>query len=148
MVSTLIEAAAHLEPVALGLGCGWAAFNINRRQPAPVDKASLDMTLNYGGIVDRRARLLRIDKADGSPLAVLFHYSCHPTTKGGKDGMMSPDYPGIARTSIENQLGCHALYMPGCFGNVRPAIIDKQTGGFGNATKEQLDACATNWPMP
>ncbi len=141
MVQSLTDAANRLEPITLGLGCGSASFNINRRSPTPLEGIDTDMSLNYGGVVDRRARLLRVDKADGSPLAVLFHYSCHPTTRGGGSGEISPDYPGIARARIEQALGCHALYMPGCFGNIRPAIIDHETGGFGNATHEQLDAC-------
>jgi len=142
MVNTLVDAASRLEPVTLGLGCGSAAFNINRRPLAVVPgEDPANMALNYGGVVDRRARLLRIDKSGGSPLAVLFHYSCHPTAKGGGQGKISPDYPGIARRRIEEKLNCHALFMPGCFGNIRPGLMNPETGGFADATDEQLDAC-------
>ncbi len=97
--------------------------------------------MNHGGVVDRRVRLLRVDGASGAPLAVLFHYSCHPTTMTGMQGNLSSDYPGAARERIEERLQCHALFMPGCFGNIRPAIVNPETGGFRDATREQVDAC-------
>lgn len=132
----IAEAAANLQPATLGLGCGSAHFNINRR---PLPGAS-SMTLNYGGIVDRRVRILHVTGENSAPLATLFHYACHPTTLSGANGIISPDYPGIARTRIEQTLGSKALFLPGCFGNIRPAILS-ETGGFASATREQLDAC-------
>ncbi len=135
-VACIAEAAAARQPVTFGLGCGSAHFNINRR-PLP---GSSGMTLNYGGIVDRRVRVLHVTAEDGTPLAALFHYSCHPTTLSGSNGLISPDFPGIARRRIERVLGCKALFLGGCFGNIRPAILS-ETGGFASATKEQLDAC-------
>jgi hypothetical protein len=132
--STTREAIRSLQPVTLGLGCSSAYFNVNRR-PFPGTQA---MAVNEGAILDRRARVLRIDGANGKPLAVMFHYSCHPTSKSGSEGIMSPDYPGIARTRIEKALKCRALFLPGCFANVRPRIL-APGGGFGSATKAQLD---------
>jgi hypothetical protein len=131
----VIEAAGRLEPARLGLGCGSAHFNINRR-PLP---GGGGMIPNYGGVVDRPARVLRVERGDGSPLAILFHYSCHPTTKSGSEGLISGDYPGIARAWIERELGCAALFLPGCFANIRPAILRER--GFGSATQEELVAC-------
>ena len=135
--ASIVRAAADLKPVRIGLGCGSAHFNICRR---PLPGAS-GMTLNFGGIVDRRARVLVVEAEDGSPQAVLFHYSCHTTTKSGSEGYISPDYAGIARRVIEDAMGCRALFLAGCFGNIRPAVINPETGGFKSATKAELDAC-------
>jgi hypothetical protein len=139
----VIEAAGRLDPAQLGVGCGSAHFNINRRPlPAgyPPEAGRGGMVANYGALVDRRVRVLRVERGDGSPLAVLFHYSCHPTTKSGSEGLISSDYPGIARARIERELACTALYMPGCFANIRPAIL-RPNRGFGSATAEELVAC-------
>lgn len=129
------QAVADLQTVTIGLGCGSTDFNISRRPLPGTDS----MVANYGMLVDRRVRVLRIDGAEGT-LAVLFHYSCHPTTFNGSNGFISYDYPGIARAHIERELNCKALYLAGCFGNIRPAILTED-GGFTSATKEQLDAC-------
>ena len=134
--ATCVQAAVDgLEEVTIGLGCGATDFNISRRPLPGTDS----MMANYGMLVDRRVRVLRVDGASGT-LAVLFHYSCHPTTFNGSKGFISYDYPGIARDYIERELNCKALYLAGCFGNIRPAILTED-GGFTSATKEQLDAC-------
>ena len=135
--AAIVRAASDLRPVRMGLGCGSAHFNICRR-PLP---GTSGMMLNFGGIVDRRARVLLVEEEDGAPRAVLFHYSCHTTTKGGSEGYISPDYAGIARRVIEDTLGCKALFLAGCFGNIRPAVINRESGGFKSATKAELDAC-------
>lgn len=135
-VDCVCGAASRLRPVTFGLGCGSVHFNVNRR-PFTHDA---DLKVNEAGVVDRRVRVLRVDDDDSRPVAVLFHYSCHPTTKGGNEGYVSYDYPGIARDVIEQRLQCHALFMPGCFGNVRPAVLDEH-GNFTSASIEQLDAC-------
>jgi hypothetical protein len=70
-------------------------------------------------------------------MAILFHYTCHPTSKSGSEGIISPDYPGFARTEIEETLGCPALFLPGCFGNIRPNVTDED-GTFSFATETQL----------
>ena len=134
---SIARAAADLRPVRFGVGCGSAHFNICRR-PLP---GTSGMMLNFGGIVDRRVRVLLVEAEDGAPLAVLFHYSCHTTTKSGSEGYISPDYAGIARTVIEESIGCKALYLAGCFGNIRPAVVDPDTARFKSASKAELDAC-------
>ncbi len=138
VVAAVTQATRHLQPVTFALGCGSSHININRR-PIQGPQPTADMTPNYGGIVDRRVRVLRIDTASGKPLAVLFHYSCHPTSMPGTARIISPDYPGFARDQIETALGCHALFMPGCFGNVRPAFFDTNNR-FISATPAQVEA--------
>jgi len=142
-VDCAVAAQQNLQPVTMGLGAGSAHFNINRRpfSDTLVDQALAPMEANFGGIVDRRARVLRIDSEAGEPVAVLFHFSCHPTTLGGTEGFISPDYPGLARSGIEQALGCPALFLPGCFANIRPRIIGAD-GGFAAATESELRSVA------
>jgi hypothetical protein len=134
-VSSADRAVGELEPVTLGVGASAAHFNVNRR-PFP---GQTGMAANDAGVIDRRVRVLKVDRTSGSPLALLFHYSCHPTTKNGSDGLISPDYPGLARARIERTLGCRAAFLPGCFGNIRPRILDAD-GNFVSATPERLAA--------
>jgi hypothetical protein len=77
-----------------------------------------------------------VDDDQERPLAALFHFSCHPTTKQGSEGFISSDFPGVARREIEARMQCPALFLQGCCGNVRPQI----NGSFASATKEQLDS--------
>jgi hypothetical protein len=138
VVDAVAEAQEKLEPVTIALGCGSANFNVNRR---PVPGLGGEFQPNFAELVDRRVRVMRIDRADRQPLAVLFHYSCHPTTKRGSDGWISPDFPGIARTKIEQWMNCSALFLQGCCGNVRPLMVNEKNE-FIAANKEQLHAIA------
>lgn len=143
VVDAVVSASSDLQDVTLGCAGGSAGFNVNRRAviDEPDGRRRIEMRANHGGIVDRRSRVMRVDKESGDPLAVLFHYSCHPTTMGGGAGYISPDYPGLARAGIEKELDCPALFLPGCFGNVRPRIVDKD-GAFLSATTEELRGVA------
>jgi hypothetical protein len=73
---------------------------------------------------------------DGSTLATLFYFSCHPTSIAGSTGKISSDYPGAARQVIEAKTGAPALFLPGCFANIRPNYV--QGEGFRNATEPEL----------
>lgn len=136
-VSSATAALAAEVPVYVGTGCAAAHFNVNRR-PIPGDGPPAQFSANYGGVVDKRVRVLSLEHDDGRPLAVLFHYSCHPTTKAGSEGLISPDYPGVARAHIEHELGCRALFLPGCFANIRPLVLDDH-GQFVSASREKLE---------
>jgi hypothetical protein len=66
--------------------------------------------------------VLRIDRLDGSIFATFFHYACHATALDGQRGLISPDYPGVARALIDATLDGTSLYLPGCGGDLRPPV--------------------------
>lgn len=127
------EAYQQMIEATLRVGQASACFNINRR---PVKGGHLNFTVNYGGICDRRVRVLFVDRPDGTPIATAFHYACHTSSKGGSDLLVSPDYPGFARGVIERERGGVAMFLPGCFGNVRTQVTPR--GGFESASEAQL----------
>ncbi|HZZ44655.1 MAG TPA: neutral/alkaline non-lysosomal ceramidase N-terminal domain-containing protein [Tepidisphaeraceae bacterium] len=135
-VQCATKAIADLRPARLALGTSSAYFNVNRR---PLPGATTQFSVNYSEICDKRVRILRVDDLRGRPLTLLFHYACHPTTFPGSKGLISSDYPGVARSYIEHDLGCPALFLPGCFGNIRPLVLDS-AGNFIPANAEQLDS--------
>jgi len=118
------------------------------------------MRANPGGVMDRRVRVLRLDPAGAppapgtlggrhlpqtDPLAVLFSYPCHPTVLGAGNLRYTADYPGAARRFVEaayrqsapdGALRTHALFVPPCFGNLRPHLL--RPGGEG-AFREGTD---------
>jgi hypothetical protein len=108
----IARAAARRFAVKLGVGGGEAGFNQSRRPAANLDREP----------ADQRVRVLRIDRLDGSMLAAIFHYACHATALTGLRGLISPDYPGIARDHVEGALRTTAMFLPGCGGDLRPAL--------------------------
>jgi hypothetical protein len=73
-----------------------------------------------GGPVDDRVTVTRFDGVDGSPIATLTNYGCHPTTLGPNNTLYSADYPGVACRMIEAELGGTAIFTTGPQGDVNP----------------------------
>lgn len=74
------------------------------------------------GPVDPEIGVLRIDRADGTPLAVLYNFAAHPI-QGVPGGGNTADYPAFASQVIEETLGGGALafFVQGAAGDINPA---------------------------
>ena len=72
----------------------------------------------------REYATIRLDRADGSVLAVLFNYACHPVVMGGDNYQYSADYVGTACATVESQLKTKCLFLQGGCGNINP-YMDK-----------------------
>jgi neutral ceramidase len=73
-----------------------------------------------GGPVDDRVTVARFDGVDGTPIATLANYGCHPTTLGPDNTLYSADYPGVACRAIDAQVDGVAMFTTGPQGDVNP----------------------------
>jgi hypothetical protein len=107
IAEAIVEAWAARQPAAVGFGFGQLfGYNINRRwlnRPA-----------------DHSVGVMRVDSADGKPLAVLTNYACHAVVMGVGNRAISGDFPGYASRQLEAALGVTALYSQGGAGDVNP----------------------------
>jgi len=118
IINGIIEAKQKLLPAKVGVGWGFSQANINRRAIDVDGKASLG--LNPDGPVDRRIGLLKIDKSDGSPLALITNYPMHGTVLGDSSMKISGDAPGVVSQYVENKTGATVLFINGAAGNLAP----------------------------
>ena len=72
------------------------------------------------GPLDTELQVLRIDGTDGSTLAVLLNYACHPVTSGPDNRLTSADFPGVVLRLFEAQTGSVALFTNGACGDINP----------------------------
>ncbi|HNR08823.1 MAG TPA: neutral/alkaline non-lysosomal ceramidase N-terminal domain-containing protein [Saprospiraceae bacterium] len=114
----IVEARRRLEPARLGIGWGYSQANINRRAVDVDGRASLG--LNPDGPVDRRLGLIRLEKLDRSPLALIVNYPIHGTVLGGTSLVISGDAPGVVSDYVEEQTGATTLFINGAAGNIAP----------------------------
>ena len=63
---------------------------------------------------------MRVDSLDGRPLAALVNYTCHPIFAGSASRLISPDYPGPMRRTVERETGATCLFLQGATGNMNP----------------------------
>lgn len=79
------------------------------------------------GPLDRSVPVVTFDRADGSALAVLTSYACHPVVLGPDNTLLTGDYPAVVRDRLESELGGTALFATGCAG-------DANTGHFASTS--------------
>jgi Neutral/alkaline non-lysosomal ceramidase, N-terminal len=112
------QAQQALKPVRCAAGRGSCEINVNRRLTLPDGQVVVGK--NWDGPVDPTVRVVRFDDLNQNPVATLLHYACHPTIMAWQCQYATPDYPGIARQVVEQQLGGACLFLQGATGNVGP----------------------------
>src|SRR5439155_7400089 len=61
--------------------------------------------------------VIRIDSAEGRPIAILVNFAAHPTILAWENRLISPDYPGTVRRTAENLAGGIGFFLQGAAGN-------------------------------
>jgi hypothetical protein len=118
LVDLIGEALGKMEPVSLSYGIGRAHFALNRREPTP---RGIRLGKNPAGPVDESVPILRVRKADGQPLAIVFGYACHNTTLRPDMMKIAADFAGYAQDRIEADFpGAVAMFITGCAGDADP----------------------------
>jgi len=106
-VDVVLAAQSNLRPAQFGLGRGTFTSGVhNRRAP--------------GDIMDPEVGLLQVSGEDGSPLAILINYACHPTCLEGDNRLLSAEYPGRVAERIQRATGAITLFFTGAIGDVGP----------------------------
>ena len=125
------EAASKLEPVKAGTGTGHENRIMENRRLKLKSGKEVDVRHAYSlppdeevaevGPVDPEIGLLRLDRADGRTLAVVYNFACHPIM-GLPGGENTADITGFASKVIEDNLseGAVALFVQGCAGDINP----------------------------
>lgn len=108
----------NLRPARLGHGSGEAAIATNRRQV--IGEGRTILGANPDGPLDREVGLLRIDSAEGDPLATLLNYACHPVILGPSSLVVSADFVGRTREVVEGATGAPMLFLQGACGDINP----------------------------
>lgn len=131
VIDAVKSAMNNLVPVKVGAGLGREERISENRRLKMKDGTQVDMRRAYSmprdedvasvGPIDPQIGLLRLDRMDGKPLAVLYQFACHPIMNPPSKGC-SADYPGYASKVIEEALGdgAMAFFVQGCGGDINP----------------------------
>lgn len=132
---TAIEMASrNLVPVKIGIGKGFEDRIMENRRLRLSNGREADVRHRYAlppdqevagvGPVDPEIGIVRFEKEDGRPVAVIYNFACHPIqgvySEGRRDN--TADYPGFASAVLESNLGSGALafFLQGCAGDINP----------------------------
>ena len=129
VVQAVKDAAKNLVPVKVSAGVGSESRISENRRMFLKDGTQTDMRRAYSmprdedvvstGPIDPQIGLLRLDRADGTPLAIVYQFACHPIMNPPSKGN-SADYPGFASKVIEEATGAMAFFVQGCGGDINP----------------------------
>lgn len=119
IAKAVAEAVASAAPVKVAFAETTAAgFAQNRRWEYDTDAR---VAAGESPLINESLWLMRLDKQDGSTLAVLSHFATHPTILGADNMLVSADWPGAFQREMENQFpGAVALFMNGAEGDQAP----------------------------
>lgn len=132
-VQAVKEALQQLAPVNIGAGVGFEnrisenrRFKLNNGDVADVRHAYAlppDDEIAEIGPIDPEIGILRIDRKDGRPLAVVYNFACHPIL-GVPSRANTADLSGFASSVIEDNAGdgTVALFLQGCAGDINPVL--------------------------
>ena len=170
LLAAATQAVAALQPVNLAAGTGHSRVGMNRRHVIPADvdstrtfdendrsqsfgkfKTDNPVTIHeFGGVmrlganpngpIDDAVQIVRVDKSDGKPLAVMIHYACHGTSLGGRNSKISGEWMGRMQEYVEKQFpGVGAIYLQGAAGDINPRVV----GGLDG----YVDNIETTWAL-
>jgi hypothetical protein len=98
-------------------------WSVRHTNPSPPDEEVAEV-----GPIDPDIGILRIDRLDGRPFAVVYNFACH-LLFGDAQGSITANFPGISSAVIEESLGheAMALFVQGAGGD----LIDVGFKNFG-----------------
>ncbi|MGH2347524.1 MAG: hypothetical protein ACRDG4_20040, partial [Chloroflexota bacterium] len=114
-------ARSRVVPCRIGVGHGEVRIGINRRERTADGRIILGH--NPTGPYDPKVTVLRLDTVDNRPLAAVLNCACHPVSLGAQCTHLSADFPGTARTLLEEQTGATCLFLQGAAGNINPLLM-------------------------
>jgi hypothetical protein len=119
-VRLVSKARANLSPATLTWRAGRCALAFNREMVSP-DDGRLLCGVNLATDADDTLLVGRVVGADGALRASLVNYACHPISLGGGNTLISPDYVGAMRETVEaNSGGGECIFLHGASGNQAP----------------------------
>jgi hypothetical protein len=113
------QAAARMQDVVITYATGRCALAANRDY---WDDAFGGYTcgLNPDVPADDTVLVARMADAQGRLVGTLVNYGCHPTTLAWQNTLISPDFPGAMRETVEQATGAPCVFAQGACGDLGP----------------------------
>jgi hypothetical protein len=141
-----VAAIEHRRPATIVYGRGRCDLAANRDFLDPQAKKFV-CGLNPEGPADDTLLVGRITGADHRVIGTLVNYACHPTTLAWQNTLISPDYIGALRETVEAEFHAPCLFLQGASGDLGPregfvgdtAVADRNGRQLGFAALAALE---------
>ncbi len=145
----IVQAIDQLEPATIVYGRGRSDLATNRDN---FDEARGHAVCGYqpDGFADDTIIVARMTGDNGSTLATIVNYACHPTTLAWENTLISPDYIGAMREIIETATDAPCFFIQGASGDIGPregfvgdvAVADRNGRRLGYASLAAIEGLA------
>lgn len=97
---------------------------------------------------DDTVMVARVTNRVGEVISVLVNYGCHPTSLAWDNSLISPDYVGALRETVEQATGATCVFLLGACGDLgpregfvgEPAVADRNGRQVGYAALSALES--------
>lgn len=105
---------------------------------------------NPRAVADDTLLVGRISDENGRVMGTIVNYACHPTTLAWENRLISPDYVGALRETVETTTGAPMMFLQGASGDLAPreqytgdtALADRHGTAIGHAALAALSCLA------
>jgi hypothetical protein len=142
------EAAGRMRSATISYASGFSNMAANRDY-RDEERGIYACGLNPDAPVDGTVVVGRItDETSGAIAGTLVNYACHPTSLAWENSLLSPDYPGALRETVERATGAPCSFAQGACGDIGPrrgfvgdtAVADRNGEQVGYAALEALSS--------
>jgi hypothetical protein len=149
LVAAAQEGTASAQAACLDWKYGRCDLAANRDLLDPTDPNRFLVGFNPEAKADDTLLVGRATATDGRPLGTIVNYACHPTTLAWENVLISPDYVGAMRETVEAATaGAPCLFLQGASGELAPAeqytgdpaVADRHGRRLGHAVLTTINA--------
>lgn len=143
----LREAASRVAPATLTYAFGRCDLAAHR-DFWDADRRQVVVGFNPAAPADDTVVAVRVTNAEGKIIATMVNYACHPTTLAWDNRLVSPDFPGAMRETVEQATGAPCIFIQGASGELGPregfvgdvAVADRNGRQLGHAALAALES--------
>ncbi|MEX0704696.1 MAG: hypothetical protein WD069_21530 [Planctomycetales bacterium] len=139
------RARGDAEPVRIAYGTGRCDLAAHRDY-RDAERGGYVVGFDPDGEPDDTVLVARVENLGGAVRATIVNYACHPTTLAWDNTLISPDYPGAMRETVEAASGAPCVFLQGASGELGPregfvgdvAVADRNGRQLGHAALATL----------
>jgi hypothetical protein len=113
------EAAAHMQEVSISYATGRSNMAGNRDY-WDAERSLYACGFNPDVPADETVMVARVSDSAGKIVATVVNYGCHPTTLAWDNSLISPDYVGALRETVEQATDAICVFVLGACGDLGP----------------------------
>jgi hypothetical protein len=144
-----VEAQKKVRPATIVYGSGRCDLAAHRDGLDP-DLGRFVCGFHPEGKADDTLLIGRVTDDAGETLATIVNYACHPTTLAWDNTLISPDWVGAMKETIEKTAGGLCLFLQGASGDLGPreGFVGDTEVADRNGRKVAFEALATLATLP